>query len=244
MRARVALFVACFGWAEVLHPRVAGAKQLTGDLAGRVVDANERPVPDARVVLVGLAATTTDSAGRFAFTGLESETLLLRVEKQGYALATRSVVFWADSALREVVVRLGMRSTVLAAVTVLDSAVDDPRGYVRRRQLGAGFYLTQAEIRKRGPTPRVENILGTLPGLRLDAGVVKVARGRISILGNNCEDGVQYWVDGAMTGPAFSPRSIAPEMLTGIEVYKSASETPLEYRSMKTSCGTVVLWTY
>ena len=243
MRARVAVFVACCAWAEVFRPAVARAQQL-GELTGRVVDASDRAVADARVLLVGLAATTTDSSGRFGFTGLESETLLLRVEKQGYALATRTLVFWADSAQREIVVRLGMRSTVLAAVTVLDSAVDDPRGYSRRRQVGAGYYLTQAEIRKRGPTPRVEYILGTIPGLRLDAGVVKVARGRISILGNNCEDGVQYWVDGAMTGPAFTPRSIAPETLTGIEVYKSASETPLEYRSMKTACGTVVLWTY
>lgn len=244
MRARVCAFLACLAWAELLRPSAGGAQQPTGELSGRVVDANERPVPDAKVIIVGLITTTTDSAGRFGFTGLESETLLLRVEKQGYALAARTIVFWADSAQREVVIRLGMRSTVLAAVTVLDSATDDPRGYARRRQNGAGFYLTEQEIRKRGPTPRVENILGTIPGMRVDAGVVKVARGRISILGNNCEDGVQYWVDGAMTGPAFSPRAIAPETLTGIEVYKSASETPLEYRSIKTSCGTVVLWTH
>jgi hypothetical protein len=238
------VFLASLVFAALLHPAPSGAQQFTGDLAGRVVDANERPVPDARVIIVGLVATTTDSAGRFAFTGLESETLLLRVEKLGYGLATRTIVFWADSAQREFVIRLGTRSTVLAAVTVLDSAADDPRSYARRRQNGQGFFLTEQEIRKRGPTPRVENILGTIPGLRVDAGVVKVARGRISILGNNCEDGVQYWVDGAMAGPAFTPRSIAPETLTGIEVYKTASATPLEYRSIKVSCGTVILWTH
>ena len=244
MRARTAVFLTCLICAELLRPSLGGAQQSTGELTGRVVDANQRPVPDARVIIVGLVATTTDSAGRFGFTGLESETLLLRVEKLGYGLATRTIVFWADSAQSEVVIRLGMRSTVLAAVTVLDSAADDPRSYTRRRQNGQGFFLTQEEIRKRGPTPRVENILGTIPGLRVDLGVVKVARGRISILGNNCEDGVQYWVDGAMAGPAFTPRAISPETLTGIEVYKTASATPLEYRSIKVSCGTVVLWTH
>jgi len=150
MRVRVAVCLACLAWAELLRPTPGGAQQSTGDLAGRVVDANDRPVPDARVIIVGLVATITDSAGGFAFTGLESETLLLRVEKLGYGLATRTIVFWADSAQREVVIRLGTRSTVLAAVTVLDSAADDPRNYARRRQNGQGFFLTQEEIRKRG----------------------------------------------------------------------------------------------
>ena len=102
MRVRVAVCLACLAWAELLRPTPGGAQQSTGDLAGRVVDANDRPVPDARVIIVGLVATITDSAGGFAFTGLESETLLLRVEKLGYGLATRTIVFWADSAQSEV----------------------------------------------------------------------------------------------------------------------------------------------
>jgi hypothetical protein len=245
VRARHAVLLACVASAELLGPRRSDAQEapVAGVLAGRVLDANERPVPDARVVIEGLTAAITDSTGRFAFGGLESETFLVRIERLGYALTRRTIVFSADTG-QYLLIRLGMRSTVLARVTVLDSAEDDPRGYARRRQHGQGFYLTQSEIRQRGPTPRVENILGTIPGLKVDFGIVKVARGRVSILGNNCEEGVQYWVDGAMTGPAFSPRSIAPETLTGIEVYRTASSTPLEYRSMRTICGTVVLWTY
>jgi hypothetical protein len=133
---------------------------------------------------------------------------------------------------------------VLAGVTVLDSTDGDARGYARRRRNGQGFFLTAQEVRDRAPsTTRVEHILATVPGLTVDAGVVKVRRGRISILGNNCEDGVQYFVDGAMMGPAFTPRALSPETITGVEVYKTASATPPELRTARTICGTVVLWT-
>jgi len=244
MRALSAVFLACVASAELCIPARSVAQSSGGAiLSGRVVDASDRPIADATVSIEGIIATTTDSTGGFAFAGLETETLLLRVQHAGYATATRTILFSADTS-QDVEIRLVLRAALLAGVTVLDSADTDPRGYAKRRQNGEGFFLTRDEIRKRGRTPRVENLLGTIPGLKVDKGVVKVARGRISILGNDCEDGVQYVVDGAMIGPAFTPRNIAPETLTGVEVYKTASATPAEYRSVKVACGTVVLWTY
>jgi hypothetical protein len=211
-------------------------------LAGHVVDANDRAVAYANVSIEGLVTAVADSGGRFAFAGLESETLLLRVHCLGYVETTRVVVFSADSS-QHVVIRLVSRTAVLPGVTVLDSVDDDPRGYARRRRDGQGFFLTRQDIKDRGPTSRVEHILATIPGLTVEAGIVKVRRGRLSIYGNNCEGGVQYFLEGAMLGPAFTPRLLTPEMLTGIEVYKTAASTPPEYRTMQTSCGTVVIWT-
>lgn len=221
------------------QPRATGAT-----LSGRVVDANDRPVASANVSLEGLIVTVTDSLGRFGFTGLETETFLLRVQRLGYGLATRAVVF-SDTASMEITVKLGARATVLAGVMVLDSADGDSRGYARRRLNGqGGFFLSENDLLLRGRTTRVENILATVPGLHVDQGIVKVQRGRISILGNNCVEGVQYFVDGAMVGPVFTPRALSPEMIKGVEVYKTVASTPPEYRSARTPCGTVVLWTY
>jgi len=244
MRLRGTL-VTCLTAALLLVPRigVSQAAPARATLAGRVVDANYRPVAEASVTIEGFMSSSTDSAGRFAFPGLETETMLLRVQRLGYAPATRTVVFMAE-APQEVEIRLGLRATVLASVNVIDSSDIDPRGYARRRRIGEGFFLTRDDIRERGPTPRVENLLAALPGLKLEAGVVKLSRGRISILGDNCEDGVQYIVDGARAGPALTTRLSSPEMLTGIEIYKTASATPAVYRTARTGCGTVVLWTY
>lgn len=227
-------------WA-VAHaqPHSAGAI-----LSGRVVDANDRPVVSAKVSIEGLISTVTDSLGWFGFANLASETFLIRVQRLGYGLATRVIVF-SDTAPMAIEVKLGPRATMLAGVMVMDSVEGDSRDYAPRRQMAAGgFFLSEADLVKRAHTPRVENLLATLPGLWEEQGIVKVRRGRISILGNNCADGVQYFVDGAITGPNWTPRALSPGMLKGVEVYKTAASTPQEYRSSRTACGTVVLWTY
>ena len=221
------------------QPNSAGAV-----LYGRVLDASNRPVASAHVTIEGLASAVTDSLGRFAFAGLETETLLVRVQRLGYGLATRTVLF-SDTASMDVVIKLGSRATLLAGVMVLDSVEGDSRNYARRRMMApGGFFFSEVDVAKRAYTQRVENILGTVPGITVEHGIVKVQRGRISMLGNNCEDGVQYFIDGAKAGPTFTPRALSPAMLKGVEVYKTAASTPQEYRSERTSCGTVVLWTY
>lgn len=223
----------------VAQPRVTGAI-----LTGRVIDASERPVSGARVSLEGVIAAVTDSLGRFGFAGLETETFLLRVQRLGYGLATRAVVFF-DTASMDVVVKLGARATMLSGVMVMDSVDADTRNYARRRQSAAGgYFLSEGDLANRARTTRVENILSTIPGMVVEQGIVKVQRGRISFLGNNCVDGVQFFVDGAITGPNWTPRFLSPEMIKGVEVYKTAASTPPEYRSLRTACGTVVLWTY
>jgi hypothetical protein len=68
-----------------------------GIVAGRVVDAAGRPVPDAAVVLWVLNFTTyvektratTDSAGRFVITNNDSHNIRLAAEKPGVGRSAR-----------------------------------------------------------------------------------------------------------------------------------------------------------
>jgi hypothetical protein len=68
-----------------------------GIVAGRVVDASGRPVPDAAVVLWVLNFTTyvektratTDSAGRFVITNNDSHNIRLAAEKPGVGRSAR-----------------------------------------------------------------------------------------------------------------------------------------------------------
>jgi Carboxypeptidase regulatory-like domain len=71
-----------------------------GAVAGRVVDAAGRPVPDATVVLWVLNFTTyvektratTDSAGRFVITDNDSHNIRLAAEKPGVGRSARMPV--------------------------------------------------------------------------------------------------------------------------------------------------------
>jgi outer membrane cobalamin receptor len=134
---------------------------------------------------------------------------------------------------------------MLAPVEVRDSAAPprDPTGFEQRRRSGHGLYLTQREIEGRHAI-RVEHLLGQLPGIQVDtAGVVRADRGRTSLFGDNCRDGVQLFVDGVAVSADFSLRNLMSTALRGIEVYRGVASTPVELRSPRTVCGTVAIWT-
>lgn len=92
-------------------------------------------------------------------------------------------------------------------------------------------YVTEDEITRRR-AQRVEFLLASLPGLQVDSsGVVRVDRGRTSLFGDNCADGVQLLIDGVVVGGSYTLRNISPSSLRGIEVYRRIASTPVELRA-------------
>jgi hypothetical protein len=90
----------------------------------------------------------------------------------------------------------------------------------------------------------VEYLLAHLPGVQVDSsGIVRVDRGRTSIYGDNCQDGVQIFIDGALVSNGYSLRNMSPAALRGIEIYRGVASTPAELRSPRMACGTVAIWT-
>jgi hypothetical protein len=57
-----------------------------------------------------------------------------------------------------------------------------------------------------------------------------------------CE--TQYFLDGAAVA-AGTPvlDNLAPNNVAGIEVYRGASETPIQFDYGRASCGAIVIWT-
>jgi hypothetical protein len=48
---------------------------------------------------------------------------------------------------------------------------------------------------------------------------------------------------GRLDEPLFDMRSIQPAEIEGIEYYAGPAQTPMEYSTMESSCGVVVIWT-
>jgi hypothetical protein len=215
------------------------------DLDGLVLAADGRPIANADVGLLGLGAARTDSLGRFGFRGVPTGTFIVRVQRLGFAPLVQ-VVAYDGAHPQHLTLRVGEAATMLAPVVVRDSAASDegrPGGFEQRRRSGQGLYLTEHDIAERHAS-RVEHLLGQLPGVQVDSsGAVHIDRGATSILGDNCQSGVQIFIDGVAVGSDFSLRNLSASALRGIEVYRGVATTPIELRSARMACGTIAMWT-
>lgn len=212
-------------------------------VTGIVMTADGRSVADADVTLLGLGAIRTDSLGRFSFRGVPAGTVLIRVQRLGLNPILQAIEL--DGVHPRYVVLTFGGTPALVPIVVRDSAVTarEPTGFERRRRTGHGIYLTEQEIEQRHAA-RVEHLLGQLPGVQVDtSGIVRTDRGRTSLFTDNCQDGMQVFLDGVAVSPDFSLRSISPSSIRAIEVYRGVASTPVELRSSRAVCGTLVIWT-
>jgi hypothetical protein len=212
-------------------------------LTGTVVAADGKPLEGALVALLGTALSTrTDAKGAFRLAGLPAGTQSVEVRLLGYAPKRLTVDL---SSLRESKLSavLDERATVLNPVTVAARKRTDLTGFEQRRQRGLGSYITREDIEKRG-SYLTTDLFRTIPGVQVlwvnGAYEVQMARTQT---GTYCP--VQYFIDGSpflATGDDID-QILRPADIEGIEVYKSATETPIEYQKNGAACGVIVIWT-
>lgn len=213
----------------------AAAQEGTASIVGRLVDRQSRtPIGGATVVLVGTGATTSsDSAGRFRYTGLVPGAHQLEVRAIGYA----QTVWWVRVGAGEQtgVFELDAEPYELPGVAV--EAHGLLAGFERRRELGMGHFFTRAEIEQRHATT-LSQLMRGVPGVqtscRQGSCVIQMSRSP-----RGCRP--EYYLDGFpgsfAVGPDFPLMGVY-----GIEVYRTASETPIEFRKPELRCGVVVIW--
>jgi hypothetical protein len=167
----------------------------------------------------------------------------------------------ADSAL-ELRYRLTPIPVPLAPVTIVaDSVVElSPlmADFRRRRAGKTGKFLTRAEIAKIGSQSLASLVRGHIGGFdivrhpsgmgsvvasRRAAGPKSFTRGGSSA--NECYSNV--WINGQLIYHANAgnpPRleDFDVTHLNGLEFYRGAAETPLEFNTMSAACGTLVIW--
>jgi hypothetical protein len=223
--------------------RPVAGQQPSATLVGHAVDRkSQAPIRNARAALLGARRTaTSDDQGRFAHDSLPPGSYVVQVRALGYA-ATSSVVDLAPGEVLTRVFELDPLPVQLDPVTVERTpsfAERRRRGFELRRATGRGYFVTQAQI-ERTNARSLGDVLRGVPG------VVVLCRGagrcgiRMARTPSQCRP--DFVVDGF---PATLSTSLDMPVvgITGVEIYRTLSETPLEFLKAENVCGTVVIWT-
>jgi carboxypeptidase-like protein len=211
---------------------------IEGQLVAR---ATQAPIGRATVEIAGTRfATTTDSLGQFALTGLSSGRLLLEIHAVGYATASWRIRIKPGTVFTYVF-EMDPLPYELPDVVVKGRqplAVRRFADFERRRQSGMGYFLTQEHIERNHPATLVD--------------VLVTARGVEQVcLSNDCVAKMvrsprgcypQYFLDG-VASTAYFARHTPPGDVRGVEIYRGASETPGEFEGSNSGCGVIVIWT-
>jgi len=226
-------------WPGALCP--AEAQVRTARFEGRVVDHQTGlPVGGAVIALRGdPVRTVSDDSGRFERGGLAAGLHIVEVRAVGYAAGTWGIEV-ASAQVLSAVLRLKLLVHQLPEVVVLGEPGGVRRSlaeFHRRRQRGMGLFITEEEIAQRGATTLGE-LVRTLAGVEVNCGggtcMVRMVRSP-----RRCTP--EYFLDGFpasfSTGPNYPLTGVV-----AVEIYRSASETPIEFQRTSLMCGVIAVW--
>ncbi|HEU4642010.1 MAG TPA: carboxypeptidase regulatory-like domain-containing protein, partial [Gemmatimonadaceae bacterium] len=228
--------------AAAAPPAPLGSAVVTGTVTSNA----GKPLEGAQVMLLGTRLVTrTDERGAFRLGGLPAGTQSIEIREIGYA-PRRFAVDLSPHRESRLAAVLDEKAALLSAIEVTAKKGSDIPGFDERKRRGLGTYLTREDIEKRGSI-RMTDVLRGLPGVQVswDGTEYVVQMARAAGLGYSCP--VQYFIDGSPFLASLDDidQTIQPEDVDGIEVYKSASETPAEFQTGGNggACGTIVIWT-
>lgn len=198
----------------------------------------------ATAVMVGTSARTNDS-GSYRVDGLPAGRYVFVARRLGFVPETAAVVIRggvtasADFSMKSVV-------ATLEGETVTGNPLRGNMGpFNRRKSRGVGAFITRDEIEQR-QAASVSELLRYVPGVsvtQMMAGEPQPVRMDRVARGPGTEDcHVQVYVDGHPYANG-NIDDFNPLALEGIEVYRSASEIPADFRTRGAMCGVIALWT-
>ncbi len=228
-----------------LTPWNGSAQTIRGKVA--VIDIDE-PIAKAAVLLLGedgaaYAATMTDSAGHFELKTSFAGRFVLRAHRVGYHGTSSNPIVLTPGRIVEVRINLRPDPVILEAITVYGRVFQsrEMREFMRRRRLGLSRYsFSRSEIEQmRAGT--ILNVVTRVPAAR----VVGPPRNRsMRLNARGCP--ARIYLDGRRAYREFFSVPFPLEWIEAIEVFRTASETPAEYRDPNhriAACGTILIWT-
>ena len=215
---------------------VPPASPAAATLVGRVVDhQSHSPVAGARVVLLGTNhQTAADGDGRFREEGLTAGTYAVEVRAPGYA-AGSWVIPLEDRETRSQDFELEPLAVELDPVAVERRALE----FEQRRAAGRGYFITEDKIQQARPRT-LGDLFRTVPGVRLVCRGSSSCAVRMARAPRECRP--DFVVDGFEASNSTSLDMPAVGILR-IEIYRTLSETPIQFLRTDNQCGTIVIWT-
>ena len=263
-RSRVS--VACIATLLAIHPSRSAQGQAA--FAGRVLqDSSGSPSAGIEVLVEQTSYRThSDSSGRFLLSGLPRGSHVALFRGIGWKPVRLQVVL-TDGDTARADVRMIREVTRLDPIAV-NGEPARPRGvgveaFEERRRMGFGKFIDSLEL-QRNKERHLADLLGAIPGISVvappactrtrivDCAVSRMQRVAISgrILGRRCF--LEVRLDGIVVSEggdamrwedAFDLSELSAGELQGVEVYRSAGETPSEFNSTRAACGVLVVWT-
>ena len=216
------------------HTRAQGTAGITGRLLDR---ASRQPLEGAAINVLGTPLNLRSSpTGEFTRAGLKPGTYVMQVRALGYAPGSW-VIELAERETLLVVIEMDAMPIDLPSVTVeAPSLQRGMAGFALRRAAGRGVYITEEDI-KRANATRLSDLLRNVSGIRL---VCRFNGCRVRMARNDCQP--DFFVDGLSAN-----NSTTLEMpvvgITGIEIYRTITETPVDFLRGNNTCGTIAIWT-
>ncbi|HVH69312.1 MAG TPA: TonB-dependent receptor [Gemmatimonadales bacterium] len=225
-------------------PALLAAQADHAAITGQLINRQSRePVGGARIELLGARTeSASDSVGRFRHTGLAPGTYVLQVRAIGYSAASW-VIELGEGEVHSDVYELDPLPIVLDPQEVArrPSFAEARRAeFERRREAARGYFLTEAEIKRENPRS-LGDLLRHVPGVRMQCrGSMAGCTVRMARAPRECKP--DFVVDGfeASNSTSLDMPTIG---IIGIEIYRTLSETPVQFLRTDNQCGTIVIWT-
>ncbi len=195
-------------------------------------------------VLQSLEARTNER-GIFRFTEVPTGMHAVVVRKVGYGALETKLSFDANTLQRAMFLS---RSITLDSVRIVEQRPAIPE-FEDHKKLGMGKFITRAQLETREGR-HLGELLSTLVGVHITGksprAYVAGSRGPRSITSGSCLANVYFdhmLMYGRPGDPPFDVNTIPPEQIEAIEYYASATVTPMEYSTLNSQCGVIVIWT-
>jgi hypothetical protein len=212
--------------------------QGTAGINGRLLDrASRQPLEGAAINVLGTPVNLRSSpTGEFTRAGLKAGTYVMQVRALGYSPGSW-VIELAERETLVVVIEMDAMAIDLPGVTIeAPSLQRGMAGFALRRAAGRGVYVTEEDI-KRANAARLSDLLRNVSGIRL---FCRFNGCRVRMARNDCQP--DFFVDGLSAN-----NSTTLEMpvvgITGIEIYRTITETPVDFLRGTNTCGTIAIWT-
>ena len=225
------------------------ASLVAQSIRGVVVEGNDRPVAGVVVILIDSAAnisarSLSNGAGEFRLAAPRGGTYRVRTLRVGFRPATSNPVLLLVG--QEVAQRIGLTGVVFSLDTVRVLARNSCRTvadsgaatFAVWEQVRTALTATQLSATERAITATTIGYVRSL-----DRNSRRVQEQRASVRSALV---TQPWLSvspDSLSDPLFDTNSIAPAQVEAIEYFSGAARTPLEYSSLNSQCGAIVIWT-
>lgn len=225
---------------------VGGAGPGRAVITGTVTARGGAPVAGAQVTVAGTTSIVeTSASGTFTLGGLPAGTQEAVVRKIGFAKVSQ-IVHLASATPTTLKVVLDP-ATVLGTVHIVGQMETGLTkiGFLARKQLGRGWYLTPEQIAEKNPQ-RTTDLFRLAAGMNMISGPGGEYLTSTSSIGSTSDGCINIFIDRSRFDqfqPGDVDDAIPTADLGAVEYYQRPSDVPTEFDVPGKSCATLVVWT-